>query len=692
VAGTGTSAGTGGAAGGAGSSAVVGDASGIAGTGGTSASDGIAGTSGDAGVAGTVGAAGSGGMAGLAGAGGVHDTGDGASDASQDQASDEPDGDEDGPRRDAELDGRHDDALVDGASEAGPKTPVVGSCTASAVTSCDPADRGTQCEEKFCGGRLWLLFRSFNGYIPYRILDPSGKFSSAYRQAIDAGAAAWTQATKNLVTFEKCSDCTGRFVSVVPGDGDGIVDPTAWEQVLPMPVKMGDQASPPLHRIAHQWGHVIGLDDTYRRADRDGLARFDPAVWCGAGGPGAPARCAVDPADEPGAPHLPSGTFGVYDELSKMNGLPTEGICGSASPDPDSGQPTLGDVSAVAELYFGSSAGWSPFIPVGPSIPAGGTRNYELAPDVDPVGVPAVATWTAPAVEIFARGTDGKLYGIQNEVFGTRFVDWTDWTPLGDGFVSDPSAVFAASDTLHLGAVSSGGNIRLRSRVAGTWDDWFSLTGPPVNTTSAPALAAADERSVDVLVRGGDGAIYHFACADTRAHCATNGSSPAGWTPLPSGPSGGFIGKPSAAWSGGWLFVTAVDSAHAGWLIAGYPGYWGTWVALPVELPLADPEPSIGVAAGAYLNFFAPEQRGLLVNATREFGAFTVGGILASAPNAASPHDGSRLEVTALIDDHGRRGVWWKFHGGFLPACVYNRPGTCAECGCGLPGQPSCAY
>ena len=615
---------------------MVGDASGIAGT-----SGGVAGTSGGTGGTGTAGDTGSGGTGGVSGTGGTGG--------------------------------------------------VVGSCTGSTVAVCDTAEPGARCEEKFCGGRLWLSSRtSFNGYIPYRILDPGGKFSPAYRDAIDASAAAWTRAAKNLVTFARCSPCTGRFISVVPGEGDGIVDPTAWEQMLPMPVKTG--ASPPLHRIAHQWGHALGLDDAYRRADRSGHARFDPAVWCGTGGPGLPARCAVDPTDEPGAPHFSSGTFGVYDELSKMNGLPTDGVCGSGSPDPDSGEPTLGDASAVAELYFGSGAGWSPFIPVGSSISAAGRRNYELAAGVDPIGAPAIASWTAASVEIFVRGTDRKLYRIQNEVFGTRFVDWTEWMPVGDGFGSDPAAVFAAADTLHVGALSSvDGKIRLRSRVAGTWGDWFTVTGPPVTTTSAPALATADELSLDVLVRGDDGSIYHLACSDPRARCATSASSPAAWTPLPSGPTGAFIGKPSATWAAGWLFVTAVDGARAGWLIAGFPGYWGTWVPIPTDLPPADPDPSIAIAGGE-TNFFASDRRGLLVNATRAFGAFTLGGILASAPGAASPRDDSRLEVAALIDDHGRRGVWWKFHGGFLPTCVYSAPGTCAQCGCGGPGQPACAY
>ena len=55
--------------------------------------------------------------------------------------------------------------------------------------------------------------------------------------------------------------------------------------------------------------------------------------------PGPPPRCAYGP-DEVGSPRIPSDTFGVYDEKSKMNGFAIDGICGSAEPEPSSGEPT----------------------------------------------------------------------------------------------------------------------------------------------------------------------------------------------------------------------------------------------------------------------------------------------------------------------------------------------------------------
>ena len=52
----------------------------------------------------------------------------------------------------------------------------------------------------------------------------------------------------------------------------------------------------------------------------------------------------------------------------------------------------------------------------------------------------------------------------------------------------------------------------------------------------------------------------------------------------------------------------------------------------------------------------------------------------------------TRIDVAALMDDHGHPGVWWRFYGGntFTPPCNYNKPGTCAQCGCNVPGSLAC--
>jgi hypothetical protein len=571
-----------------------------------------------------------------------------------------------------------------------------GMCSEGSIAACSGVpDGATSCQETICGGRLWRDgAQGVQARIPYRVVDPDSKFSSAYLAAIQAGAAAWVRATGGFVRFEVCAPCAGRFVSIVPGDGDGIAGGGALEQILPMPVPIAADptAPPPLHRIAHQWGHAIGLDDMYRRRDRDAYARFDPTVWCGSGAPGIPARCALSTIDPPGSPALATGTFGAYDEYSKMNGLASDGVCGASFPEPDSAEPTSADASAVFELYSSYISGWAPFQPVGASVSPDGRRDYQLAPGVDPVGGPTIASPAPPSVEIFVRGTDGSLYGIRNLLTGTEFAGWSDWTPVAAGFDSDPSASFGTPDTLYLAARSSSDEtIRLNARVGGAWGDWISLGAPAVGAASAPALTASDTGLPQVFVRGSDGLLYHLACqeaTETGFACAD------GWDALPASPSGAFIGKPSTSWRNfQWLYVTAF-TAHGGPQVNGWSqsGGWGVWADLPFDVVAIDAEPSLAASGPGDWHYYAPDTRGVLLDGTRFAGSSTIGGLPSSSPSAVGAIDGSRIDVAALVDDHGHPGVWWKFWGGVSPACNYNAPGTCAQCGCGMTGAPPCDY
>jgi hypothetical protein len=572
-------------------------------------------------------------------------------------------------------------------------------CTETAVATCVafPAAGSALCEQTFCGGRLWRDgARSVSAYIPYRIHDPYAKFSPAYRDAIRASAEAWKRATNDLLTFEPCSPCFGRFVSIIPGDGDGIVEPTALEQVVPMPVSSDPQAPLPLHRIAHQWGHVIGLDDMYQRPDRDSFVRFDPAVWCGTGRPGIPARCAVDQTKGSVTPPLPSATFGVFDEFAKMNGLPEEGVCGAKTPDPRWAEPTVADASAALELYYGYLLGWSPLTPVGEPKWRDGRRDYQLAPGVDPVGVPAVASWTTPSFEIFVRGSDNKLYTIRNEVVGSGFTSWSDWTPVGDGFDSDPAVVFVAADILYLAARSSAdGTIRLRAREAGAWGDWTAIPNPMGGTASAPALAGPDNY-LNIFVFGNGGQL--FAAFGSLPLPGTGGAVTFGeWQAIPYGFG---LGRPNAWGRDGWMFYTVVGTDYTPW-VNGWSAEtsWGRWVSLHpgIEISRTDPEPSVGIA-GPDARYFAPDRRGLIRSASRWEPSYVIGGLVSSSVGASLSRDYSRYDIAALVDDHGRPGVWWKYNSGvatgskFVPPCNYNAPGACAVCGCGTPGAPSCDY
>jgi hypothetical protein len=577
-----------------------------------------------------------------------------------------------------------------GTTDGGPPPPM---CTASMVTAC--ADPGTTCEETLCGGHVWRNQVLNSLLVSYRILDPDGMFSPGYRGAIRAAASAWTRASSGLVTIQECSVCTGRFISVVPSDGDGIMNPDAAEQFLPMPVS--GRISP--HRIAHQWGHVVGLAHTYERADRDRYVRFDPEIWCPPGGFGLPPHCAAGPAKPPGFPPVTTGTFGVFDGKSKMNGLRSEGICGAEEPDDDSGEPTIGDVSAAAELFFGLVSAWSPFRPIGRSVSPTEPLDYQLAPGVDPVGSPAVAELEYASPEIFVRGTDDRVYRTARSDLLTS--DWLAWMPVPDAVDvdADPAVTFAYlanTETLFL-AVRSGqdGNIHLSARREGTWGAWTSLGAPSAGAASGPTLASESPSSLAVLVRGGDGLIYWLACTDAEDDCASSSSQASAWKPLPPPPSGIFVGKPSAVWlrEATGLTVAAIRDDRIALVMTRVNTGGGDWLpSTDVDLAPDDPNPSVAItmfSSPGYVEVFARNPQGLFVVDTLQVTPSPVGGVIASPPGAVAivgsgdTFPGTlRLDVAAIIDDHGRPGVWWRYgDGNYTPPCHYKRPGTCLECG-----------
>lgn len=579
-----------------------------------------------------------------------------------------------------------------GIFDAGPPPPM---CPTSGVTACPSADTGIRCEETFCGGRLWQNVTMPSILVPYQIEDPQVMFSPSHRAAIRASAAAWTRASGGFVTFKECTlSCTGRFVSVVPGDGDGIADPEALNELfLPMPA--AGRVSP--HRIAHQWGHAVGLAHTYERADRDRYVRFDPEIWCPSDGSGLPPRCAAGPAGPPGLPAVTTGTFGVFDGKSKMNALRNEGICGEDEPDEDSGEPTIGDLSAVAELFFGPTHGWSPFRPIGRSVSPGQPLDYQLAPGVDPVGSPAIAaaeqTYASP--EIFVRGRDDRIYTTTRKDPATT--DWWDWAPIADAddVDGDPAVVFSeltTPETLFLAVRSrSDGDIRLRARRGGAWGGWTSLAAPPSGAASAPALASESPDSLAVLVRGGDGLIYWLACTDARDDCAASAARPNAWSALPPPSSGIFVGKPSAVWliNNTGLTVAAVRDDRVALLTTSVNRGASAWAPIDTvndQLAPDDPDPGIAITIAASpgdVVFFARNQQRLLVSDTTQLKFFPIGGVLASPPAAVGIYHGDiRTDVAAIIEDHGRPGVWWRFRdSAYVAPCHYNRPGTCGVCG-----------
>ncbi|HXU03833.1 MAG TPA: hypothetical protein VN903_22880, partial [Polyangia bacterium] len=563
-------------------------------------------------------------------------------------------------------------------------------CPASPVTAC--SDPSSDCAEAFCGGQVWRRDLTKSVEVRYRIADPNQEFSPAYRAAIKATTNAWNRASANFVTFTECTPpCSGRYISVIPGHGDGISNPQEpGEQFLPLPVD--GPVSP--HWIAHQWGHVLGLSHTYQRADRDRYMGFDPEVWCAAGSSGLPPRCASGAANLPAHPAAMTGTFGVFDEKSKMNGFQREGICSAAEPDEDSGEPTIGDVSALAELFFGATSQWSQFQPIGRSVSDTQPLDYQLAPGVDPTGSPAVAELNYARPEIFVRGTDDRVYmTTRRENVASPTEQWNAWDPIAVDVDADPAVVFPLlggnADTLFLAVRSKrDGQIRLGSRREGVWgDNLTSLGAPPAGAASAPALASLSPTDLWVFVRGGDGLIYKLACTNADEDCDGSAAQPDAWQPLKAAPDGGaFVGKPSAMWSLGSMTnvaVAAIRDDRTAWVVTGVDTGMPDWAPVKnISNVLAPDDPDPGVAIGysgiaGDLTFLTRNKQGLLAVETLMSTFYSPGGVLASPPGAVTTiHNGVRTDVAAIIDDHGHPGVWWRYNDNtYAPPCDYDSPG-----------------
>jgi hypothetical protein len=269
---------------------------------------------------------------------------------------------------------------------------------------------------------------------------------------------------------------------------------------------------------------------------------------------------------------------------------------------------------------------------------------------------------------------------------------WTDWEKVGDDVASDPAAVFADQTTVYLAfRAQQDSQVHLRARIEGNWGQPTPIGAPPMGAVSAPAIAAHGADSLYVAVIGGDGLMYLRDCDDASQLCAGTATSPSGWMAWPPPtPGGAFVGAPSIVWlpDDGVVMLAAVGQDRRAYVVSYAPGNVGNWTAVDsLELAPGDPKPGVSVQAirsFGSMGFWARDRTGLLVNASLfSSPAYRIGGVLASVPAAVGSIPAPlRVDVAALIDDHGKPGVWWRFADpAYTAPCNYNQPGTCGQCG-----------
>ncbi len=184
---------------------------------------------------------------------------------------------------------------------------------------------------------------------------------------------------------------------------------------------------------------------------------------------------------------------------------------------------------------------------------------------------PAVCSWGAGRIDVFARGTDNALW---HKWFDDN--TWSTWESLGGVLSSAPTAVSWGSGRIDVFARGTDNALWHRWFQDG-WQPWESLGGV---LSSAPAAASWSAGRIDVFARGADNALWHRWFQD-------------GWQAWES--LGGVLSSAPAAasWAAGRIDVVARGTDNALWHRWFQDG-WQPWESLGGVLSSSPSEVSQG--------------------------------------------------------------------------------------------------
>jgi hypothetical protein len=114
---------------------------------------------------------------------------------------------------------------------------------------------------------------------------------------------------------------------------------------------------------------------------------------------------------------------------------------------------------------------------------------------------PAVASWAASHLDVFARGADQSL--MQKTYDGTS---WSAWASLGGVLGGAPGAVSWASGRIDVFVRGTDSALWHRWYTGGAWQAWESLGG---NISSGPTVASWASGRLDIFARLTDGSLGH---------------------------------------------------------------------------------------------------------------------------------------------------------------------------------------
>ncbi|WP_405151462.1 WD40 repeat domain-containing protein [Sphaerisporangium sp. NBC_01403] len=184
----------------------------------------------------------------------------------------------------------------------------------------------------------------------------------------------------------------------------------------------------------------------------------------------------------------------------------TQYLGGSITGNPATAVSPNGDLQVLARSMDGSLRQWAK----GGANGSWPVQNSNLGGG-SIVGDPAATYYGSNnSLQIFALGANGHLLHWSWTIAGA----WS-YEDLGGSIVGSPAAITDGTNTLRILAVGSDGQLRLWSNKPGSgWTDQNAVVPNSSGLIGDVALTISRDRAMQVLARGTDGTLRHFAMLD----------------------------------------------------------------------------------------------------------------------------------------------------------------------------------
>ena len=201
---------------------------------------------------------------------------------------------------------------------------------------------------------------------------------------------------------------------------------------------------------------------------------------------------------------------------------------------------------------------------------------------------PAVSSWSAGRLDVFAEGTDGALY--HKAWTGTK---WSGWESLGGKLTASPAATSPSTGVIDVFARGSDSGIWQKSYNKG-WSNWASLGGQ-VAAGTGPAVS----QDLRLFVQGTDHQLW-------RTGVGVGSAKSTGWSRLGGAPPEALsTSSPGAVvLSTGQTLVCVSSTSGNVWFSANSLANWKDWEsAADPPVVIHRPELSQGIANDGTYNY-----------------------------------------------------------------------------------------